>query len=355
MRPTGHAATAAGSVSRLRRRGAERLVATTSRSPFRPPLPPEDRVWRHPSELGGAGHAGRAAGFVAVAAVALQPDPRRRSRSPSAPPAPCSGRPGQLGASAPAAAGPLRPCSRRPAASRFAPTHRRATCPTSRRPADGVVHLVATTADRPPDRQRRRARHARHDRHHRRRRRRCQPPSSSIWPTARGYAATLLGIDDESGARRRARQRPPAGGVERLGRDAVGRRHRARRRRTDRRPRSRRSAPTPSADNGQVAVAPRATRRRRRRRRSPRAPRCSTTTSWSWACPPTTQRRPRCTPCRSRSPGRPPAASTVHGRVVVPWLGVSGRRRAGTDGGATVQSIARRLARRRAPGSRPAT
>jgi len=30
---------------------------------FRPPLPPEDRVWRHPPELGGT--ASPAAGFVA--------------------------------------------------------------------------------------------------------------------------------------------------------------------------------------------------------------------------------------------------------------------------------------------------
>lgn len=33
---------------------------------FRPPLPPEDRVWRHPSELGGTAAPGVASGFVAA-------------------------------------------------------------------------------------------------------------------------------------------------------------------------------------------------------------------------------------------------------------------------------------------------
>ena len=37
---------------------------------FRQPLPPEDRVWRHPSELGG----GAGAAFVASSPAVMLPD-----------------------------------------------------------------------------------------------------------------------------------------------------------------------------------------------------------------------------------------------------------------------------------------
>ncbi len=110
---------------------------------FRPPLPPEDRVWRHPSELGGM--AGPAAGFVA---------PSRRShptRTRIALAAAVSATGALLiavlAATALQGGGGGAGATVEPSASSFS------FAPTTiggdglGRPAEGVVHLVATTVD----------------------------------------------------------------------------------------------------------------------------------------------------------------------------------------------------------------
>src|SRR5215211_5802612 len=100
---------------------------------FRPPLPPEDRVWRHPSELGGMGAP--AAGFVAPT----------RSGHPSRTRIALAAAVGATGALLIGSGGASATVEPSASTLSFAPT----TVGGDRlgRPAEGVVHLVATTAD----------------------------------------------------------------------------------------------------------------------------------------------------------------------------------------------------------------
>ena len=87
---------------------------------------------------------------------------------------------------------------------------------------------------------------------------------------------------------------------------------------------------------------------------SPRAPRSSTATSaWSACAPTAGDDRMYAVPIEI--PRAAARSINVHGRVVVPWLGVSGDDGAGTTDGAAVRDGDRRLARQRRPGSAPAT
>ena len=220
---------------------------------FRPPLPPEDRVWRHPSELGEDGRAGgrlrrplraaRCAGIPARTRVAL---------------AVAVGATGALLIVVLATVGLLHrrrrgaPPTVQPSASTFsfAPTtDRRPTAWAA--PAEGAVHLVATTVDG-------------------------TQVASGVVLDARGTIATTAaavlgatgvvayladGTEYEAThprrrhrirRRRRAGRRPAARGVERLGRHPVGRRHRAHRRRRPHRHRSTPSASTPRPPSAQA-------------------------------------------------------------------------------------------------------
>jgi S1-C subfamily serine protease len=110
---------------------------------FRPPLPPEDRVWRHPSELGGMGAP--AAGFVA---------PSRRShpsRTRIALAAAVSATGALLIAVLAATAlhggGGGAAATVEPSASSFSFAPTTVSGDGLGRPAEGVVHLVATTVD----------------------------------------------------------------------------------------------------------------------------------------------------------------------------------------------------------------
>ena len=165
LTPRGHIA---GAVSRLSRRGAERLVATTNRPPsVHPCLPKTASGAIRPSSAAPTHRA--AIGLRGGAAIA--------SAGPAWPLAVAVSATGALllaalvsSAFRTGGGGAPMP-SVQPSASSFtfAPT----TVPDLAglpRPAEGVVHLVATTADGTPDRQRRRARRSRHHRHHRRRR-----------------------------------------------------------------------------------------------------------------------------------------------------------------------------------------
>ena len=114
---------------------------------FRPPLPPEDRVWRHPSELGGM--ASPSAGFVARSRGGQKGGHGSRTRVALAA---AVGATGALlivvlATSALTGGGGNGAVAKaQPSASTFsfAPT----TIPDSLgRPAEGVVHLVATTID----------------------------------------------------------------------------------------------------------------------------------------------------------------------------------------------------------------
>jgi len=112
-------------------------------SGFRPPLPPEDRVWRHPSELGSTTPPGRASGLVAsrssrsgrtlAVAVAVSATGALLMAA--------------LVSSAFRTGGGGADATVQPSASSFtfAPTTVR-DLPDLPRPAEGAVHLVATTA-----------------------------------------------------------------------------------------------------------------------------------------------------------------------------------------------------------------
>jgi S1-C subfamily serine protease len=110
---------------------------------FRPPLPPEDRVWRHPSELGGM--AAPASGFVA---------PSRRSH-PSRTRIALAAAVGATGAlliavlatSALRTGGGGAAATVEPSASSFSFAPTTVGGDGLGRPAEGVVHLVATTAN----------------------------------------------------------------------------------------------------------------------------------------------------------------------------------------------------------------
>lgn len=162
---------------------------------FRPPLPPEDRVWRHPSELGGRAQPG--AGFVGPNRA--HPSPRTRLAVAAAVSATGALLIVALATSAFRAGGGGASATVEPSVSSFS------FAPTTLgdaglgRPPEGTVHLVATTANGPR-------------------------VASGVVLDARGtiattavavlgataivayladgskLAATLLGVDDESGA-----------------------------------------------------------------------------------------------------------------------------------------------------------
>jgi S1-C subfamily serine protease len=114
---------------------------------FRPPLPPEDRVWRHPSELGGT--AGPTAGFVARSRGGQRGGHPSRTRIALAA---AVGATGALlivvlATSALQGDGTGAAATVQPSASTFSFAPTTTGGDSLGRPAEGIVHLVATTID----------------------------------------------------------------------------------------------------------------------------------------------------------------------------------------------------------------